>query len=210
MHRFVLPIALSLSMLACGDDGSSPIEPATTAASEGTGVATQGTGPADTGSTAAASDDWGAATLLTTGADTTSATGEGDETGEPPANQVPCDVLTVTCDQAPPACDGLNAPEIVDGCYTRACIPLSSCEEVADFSCDECEAAEVCVRFSSCGGDACTFVSACLPDPGAAVVNCATAGDVLCGAFGPGFACHDEATGPYCCTGDAGACANAG
>jgi hypothetical protein len=72
------------------------------------------------------------------------------------------------------------------------------------------EAGQVCVRFSSCAGDSCTFVSACLPDPGAAVVNCATAGDVLCGAFGPGFACHDEATGPYCCTGDAGVCANAG
>jgi hypothetical protein len=124
--------------------------------------------------------------------------------------KVSCDGASVTCDEAPPACDGLQAPQIVDGCYTQACIPLSSCEEVAYFSCDECEAGQVCVRFSSCAGDSCTFVSACLPDPGAAVVNCATAGDVLCGAFGPGFACHDEATGPYCCTGDAGVCANAG
>lgn len=157
MHRLVLSIALSLSLPACGDDGSAPSEPATTAATEGTGVASQGTHATDTGSTAAASDDGGAGSLLTTGADSTSTTGEG-ELG----------------------------------------------------SCDECEAGEVCVRFSSCAGDACTSEMECLPDPGAAVVNCATAGDVLCGAFGPGFECYDEATGPYCCTGDAGGCANAG
>lgn len=210
MHRLVLSIALSLSMLACGDDGGSPSEPATTATSEGTGAATQGVGTTDSGSTAGEGDDGGAGSLLTTGADTTGATGEGDVTGGPPTNQVPCDVGTVTCDEAPPACDGLQAPEIVGGCYTQACIPLSSCEEVVFTSCDECDAGQVCVRFSSCVGDSCTFVSACLPDPGAAVVNCATAGDVLCGAFGPGFACYDEATGPYCCTGDAGVCADAG
>lgn len=124
--------------------------------------------------------------------------------------KVTCDDSAVTCDEAPPSCAAGQAPQIVGGCYTQACIPFAACEEFAYFSCDECEAAEVCVRFSACGGDSCTSASACLPDPGAAVVNCATSGDALCGTFGPGYACYDEATGPYCCTGDAAACGRAG
>lgn len=123
--------------------------------------------------------------------------------------KVPCDPATVSCDEAPPDCPG-QAPQIVDGCYTQACIPLGSCEEVAYFSCDECGTGETCVRFSSCAGDSCTSSIACLPDPGAAVINCATAGEQLCGFFGPGYACFDEPAGPYCCSGDAGACGNAG
>jgi hypothetical protein len=120
--------------------------------------------------------------------------------------KVPCDRATVTCDEAPPDCSDGHAPQIVDGCYTQACIPLSSCEEVAYFSCDECDAGETCVPFGSCAGDACTGATACLPDPGTAVINCATAGDVLCGFFGPGYACFDDGTGPHCCSGDAAAC----
>ena len=124
--------------------------------------------------------------------------------------KVPCHGSAVTCDEAPPACAEGQAPQIVGGCYTQACIPFAACEEFAYFSCDECDPGEVCVRFSACAGDACSSWTACLPDPGAAVVNCATAGESLCAAFGPGYSCYDEATGPYCCTGDAGPCTSAG
>lgn len=213
MRRLGRSLGIMLVAAACGDDGGSgSATGSATSAGEGTGSGTQGAVSTSGDSTAAGSEagsEAGNDGLLTTG-EGTSTTTEGDTVGLPTDDKVPCDLSTVTCDEAPPTCEGLQAPQIVDGCYTQACIPFTSCEEVAYFSCDECDLGETCVRFSSCGGDACTFVSACLPDPGAAVVNCATAGDALCGTFGPGFACYDEATGPYCCTGDAATCGHAG
>jgi hypothetical protein len=124
-------------------------------------------------------------------------------------SKVDCDPSTVVCDAIPPDCAAGRAPEIVDGCYTQACIAIDACSQVAYFSCDECSAGEVCVRFSECAGDACTPVQACLPDPGAAVLNCATAAS-LCAYFSPAYACYDGAAGPFCCAGDADVCASAG
>jgi hypothetical protein len=43
-----------------------------------------------------------------------------------------CDASGVTCEDAPPECEGVEVPSVVDGCWSGICVDLGTCSDPPD------------------------------------------------------------------------------
>jgi hypothetical protein len=62
-----------------------------------------------------------------------------------------CDQSAVMCDSLPPECDDGMLPQVADGCWTDACLPVEFCDWVPD--CDTCPDSQICVVVQTDGCD---------------------------------------------------------
>lgn len=85
----------------------------------------------------------------------------------------------VACDSLPPDCPPGTLPGISGGCWSGACVPVSSCDKVPD--CKLCPESQMCVNYPTVLGDSFT----CLPLPTECngKANCDCAGEACTSPF---------------------------
>ena len=122
--------------------------------------------------------------------------------------KIDCDPAHAACDAPPPECRPGTLAAVVDGCW-GPCIRNHLCSGFL-YPGATCPADTFELRWSECAGDACGSATACEPIPEACggEPSCACGIEAICAEYD--YACHDDTTGPFCCSGDQSTCSAAG